>query len=87
MRGKWFTRCSNGSSAGMGYPTCRCTTYGTARRRCRSRPASTSPIISKRLGQSKISLTSDTYRHLIGTVGKTAAEAAAAIVPRQRRAG
>jgi integrase len=43
-------------------------------------------VISKRLGHSKISLTSDTYGHLIGTVGKSAAEAAAAVVPR-RRAG
>jgi integrase len=43
-------------------------------------------VISKRLGHSKISLTSDTYGHLIGTVGKTAAEAAAAVVPR-RHAG
>ncbi|MEU1586063.1 site-specific integrase [Micromonospora sp. NPDC005710] len=43
-------------------------------------------VISKRLRHSKISLTSDTYGHLIGSVGKTAAEAAAAVVPR-RQAG
>ncbi|WP_165521984.1 tyrosine-type recombinase/integrase [Micromonospora zingiberis] len=41
-------------------------------------------VISKRLGHSKISLTSDTYGHLIGTVGKSAAEAAAAVVPRRK---
>ena len=40
-------------------------------------------VISKRLGHSRIGLTSDTYGHLIGTVGKTAAEAAAAVVPRR----
>jgi hypothetical protein len=38
-------------------------------------------ILAARLGHSKISLTSDTYGHLIGTVGKSAAEAAAAVVP------
>ena len=41
-------------------------------------------VISKRLGHSRIGLTSDTYGHLIGTVGKTAAETAAAIVPRRQ---
>lgn len=41
-------------------------------------------VISKRLGHSRISLTSDTYGHLIGTVGKTAAEATAAVVPRRQ---
>ncbi len=40
-------------------------------------------VIAKRLGHSRISLTSDTYGHLIGTVGKTAAEAAAPVVPRR----
>jgi integrase len=44
-------------------------------------------VISKRLGHSKIDLTSDTYGHLIGKVGRYAAQAAAALVPRQRRAG
>ncbi|MFI1989700.1 tyrosine-type recombinase/integrase [Actinoplanes sp. NPDC020271] len=43
-------------------------------------------VVSKRLRHSKIGLTSDTYGHLVGSVGKTAAEAAAAVVPR-RRAG
>ena len=43
-------------------------------------------VVSKRLGHSKIDLTSDTYGHLIGTAGKNAAEAAAALVPR-RQAG
>ncbi|MEU4625312.1 tyrosine-type recombinase/integrase [Actinoplanes sp. NPDC023801] len=38
-------------------------------------------VVSKHLRHSKISLTSDTYGHLIGTVGKAAAEAAAAVVP------
>jgi hypothetical protein len=42
--------------------------------------------VSKRLGHSKINVTSDTYGHLIGATGKDAAEAAAALVPR-RRAG
>jgi len=43
-------------------------------------------IVSKRLGHSKIDLTSDTYGHLIGTAGKQAAEASAALVPRRRSA-
>jgi integrase len=43
-------------------------------------------VVSKRLGHSKIDLTSDTYGLLIGMAGKNAAEAAAALVPR-RRAG
>jgi integrase len=43
-------------------------------------------VVSKRLGHSKIDLTSDTYGHLIGAAGKNAAEAAAALVPR-RQAG
>jgi len=42
-------------------------------------------VVSKRLGHSKIDLTSDTYGHLIGTAGKQAAEAAAALVPRHTR--
>jgi integrase len=41
-------------------------------------------IVSKRLGHSKIDLTSDTYGHLIGKVGKQAAEASAALVPRRQ---
>lgn len=43
-------------------------------------------IVSKRLGHSKIDLTSDTYGHLIGKAGKYAAEAAAALVPRRKTA-
>jgi integrase len=43
-------------------------------------------IVSKRLGHSKIDLTSDTYGHLIGKAGKQAAEASAALVPRRRPA-
>jgi integrase len=43
-------------------------------------------IVSKRLGHSKIDLTSDTYGHLIGRAGKQAAEATAALVPRRRSA-
>jgi integrase len=41
-------------------------------------------IVSKRLGHSKIDLTSDTYGHLIGNAGRDAAEAAAALVPRRK---
>lgn len=40
------------------------------------------PIVSKRLGHSSISITSDTYSHLLEGVGKQAAEAAAALIPR-----
>jgi integrase len=43
-------------------------------------------IVSKRLRHSSVKLTADTYSHLIGEAGKRAAEAAAAIVPRGRRA-
>ncbi|MAU82828.1 MAG: site-specific integrase [Gordonia sp.] len=39
-------------------------------------------IVSKRLGHSSISITSDTYSHLLPGVGRDAAEAAAALVPR-----
>lgn len=39
-------------------------------------------VISKRLGHSKIDLTSDTYGHLIGKIGKEAAVKAAKLVPR-----
>jgi len=39
-------------------------------------------VVSKRLGHSKIDLTSDTYGHLIGKVGKEAATKAAKLVPR-----
>jgi hypothetical protein len=42
--------------------------------------------VSKRRGHSTLALTSDTYSHLIGTVGKPAAEAAAALVPRRKLA-
>jgi integrase len=42
-------------------------------------------IVSKRMGHSKIDLTSDTYGHLIGKAGKQAADAAAALVPRRTR--
>lgn len=38
-------------------------------------------VVSKRLGHSTISLTSDTYGHLIGGVGRRAADAAEKIVP------
>jgi integrase len=43
-------------------------------------------VVSKRLGHSKIDLTSETYGHLIGKAGKNAAEAAAALVPRHKTA-
>ena len=39
-------------------------------------------VVSKRLGHSTISLTSDTYSHLLDGVGRDAAEAAASLVPR-----
>lgn len=42
-------------------------------------------VVSKRLGHSSISLTSDTYSHLLDGVGAAAAEAAAALVPRPAR--
>lgn len=38
-------------------------------------------VVSKRLGHSTITLTADTYSHLIGGVGRQAADAAEAIVP------
>jgi integrase len=39
-------------------------------------------VVSKRLGHSSIAITSDTYSHLLAGVGRQAAEAAAALVPR-----
>jgi integrase len=39
-------------------------------------------IVSKTLGHSSISITADTYSHLLAGVGKRAAEASAALVPR-----
>jgi integrase len=42
-------------------------------------------IVSKRLGHSSITITSDLYSHLLRGVGKQAAEAAAALVPRAPR--
>jgi integrase len=41
-------------------------------------------LVSKRLGHSSISITSDTYTHLLEGVGREAAERAAALVPRNR---
>ncbi len=41
--------------------------------------------VSKLLGHSSITITADTYSHLLGGVGKAAAEAASALVPRQPR--
>ena len=41
-------------------------------------------VVSKRLGHSSITLTSDTYSHLLPGVGRDAAERAAALVPRRR---
>jgi integrase len=38
-------------------------------------------IVSKRLRHSSIKITNDTYGHMIGTIGRQAAEAAAALVP------
>ena len=42
-------------------------------------------VVSKRLGHSSISITSDTYSHLLEGVGHEAAAAAAALVPRAVR--
>src|SRR5690242_17702530 len=42
-------------------------------------------VVSKRLGHSSVSITSDTYSHLLEGVGRAAAERAAALVPRNRR--
>lgn len=39
-------------------------------------------IVSKRLGHASVQITSDTYSHLLKGVGRDAAEAAAALVPR-----
>ncbi len=44
-------------------------------------------VVSKRLGHSTITLTSDTYSHLLEGVGRDAAERAAALIPRTSRAG
>ncbi|GAB6939049.1 hypothetical protein JCM11754A_25760 [Isoptericola variabilis] len=38
-------------------------------------------VVSKRLGHSNTAVTSDTYSHLLGGVGASAAEAAAALIP------
>ncbi|NNU28464.1 tyrosine-type recombinase/integrase [Isoptericola sediminis] len=38
-------------------------------------------VVSKRLGHSNVAVTSDTYSHLLGGVGASAAEAAAALIP------
>lgn len=43
-------------------------------------------IVSKRLGHSSIAITSDTYSHLLGGVGRDAADRASALVPRSRKA-
>ncbi len=40
-------------------------------------------IVSKLLGHSSIGITADTYSHLLDNVGKAAAEAASALVPRR----
>jgi len=42
-------------------------------------------IVSKRLGHSSVTITSDTYSHMLEGVGRQAAEAAAALVPRALR--
>ncbi len=42
-------------------------------------------VVSKRLGHSQLAITADTYSHLLGGVGRQAAEAAAALVPRPPR--
>ena len=42
-------------------------------------------VISKRLGHSSIAVTADIYGHLLSGVGRQAAEASAALVPRARK--
>jgi integrase len=42
-------------------------------------------VVSKRLGHSTITITSDTYAHLLEGVGRDAAERARALIPRQPR--
>jgi len=42
-------------------------------------------VVSKRLGHSSISITVDTYSHLLGGVGRDAADRAAALIPRAAR--
>ncbi len=42
-------------------------------------------IVSKRLGHSTVTITTDLYSHLLGGVGRDAAEKAASLVPRRRR--
>jgi hypothetical protein len=39
-------------------------------------------VVSKILGQSSLTITADTYSHLLDGVGRDAAERAAALVPR-----
>jgi hypothetical protein len=41
-------------------------------------------VVSKRLGHSSITITSDTFSHLIGGIGRQAADAAEAVVPPRR---
>jgi integrase len=43
-------------------------------------------VVSKRLGHSSIGITADTYSHLLDGVGRAAADAAMALVPRARTA-
>jgi len=42
-------------------------------------------VVSKMLGHSSISITSDTYSHLLEGVGRAASERAAALIPRDRK--
>ena len=42
-------------------------------------------LVSKMLGHSSITLTADTYSHLLDGIGRQAAEAADALIPRNRR--
>lgn len=44
-------------------------------------------IVSKRLGHSTITITSDTYSHLLGGVGRDAADRAAALIPPRQESG
>jgi integrase len=42
-------------------------------------------LVSKRLGHSSISITSDVYGHLLEGAGREAAERAAALIPKRPR--
>ena len=57
-----------------------------ALRICGWRPGVDIAVVSRILGHSQIGITADTYSHLLEGVGRAAAEAATAMVPRAPRA-